>query len=60
MIRVILLFPRYELPYHPAMGQIVSLLFFYKYSFGIEYPTNIDMPLNNETEAEVNNIWEVK
>ena len=29
----------------PAMGWIVQLLFFLKEGFGIELPTNVDMPL---------------
>ena len=28
----------------PAIGLIVSLLFFYKDSVGIEYPMKVDMP----------------
>ena len=30
----------------PAMGSIVSLLFFYKDIFGIKQPIKVDMPLN--------------
>ena len=34
-----------DLPYLPAMGLIVSLLF-YKDRFFIKWPTKVDMPLN--------------
>ena len=33
-----------------AIGWIVPLLFFNKDSFGIKYPTNVDMLLNNKTK----------
>ena len=33
----------------PAMGFIISLLFFYKDGFGVKYPTQFDMSLNNLT-----------
>ena len=32
-----------------AMGQIESLLLFYKDDFGIKWHTKVDMPLNKET-----------
>ena len=32
----------------PDMGYAVLILFFYKNSFGIWYPTKVDMPLNKE------------
>ena len=34
----------------PAMGSIAPLLSFYKYGFGIKYPTKVDMSLNKETK----------
>ena len=37
----------------PAMGQIISLLFFYKDSFGIKEPTKVDMPLNKEIKPNL-------
>ena len=35
----------------PDMDKIVPLLFFYKDGFGIRYPTNVDMPLNEMDTA---------
>ena len=35
------------------MGQIVSLLFFYKDGFGIKYLTKVDMRLNKENKSTV-------
>ena len=37
-------------PDPPAIDLKTQLLFFYKDGFGIKYPTNVDMPLNKETE----------
>ena len=37
-------------PIHPAMGSILSLLFFYKYSFSFKLIKKVDMPLYKETK----------
>ena len=37
----------------PCIGQILSLLFFYKDGFGIKYPIKVDMPLNKETKSKL-------
>ena len=42
------------------MDQIVSLLFFYKDSFGINYPSKIDMSLSKETKPKKNHIMVIK
>ena len=36
----------------PAMGEIVSLLFFYKDVFGIKYLLKVDMPLKQRNQTK--------
>ena len=41
---------RHETLYPTVMGSIISVLFLKKYGFGIKYPTEVNMPLNKESE----------
>ena len=37
----------------PSYESVLPTLFFCKYSFGIKYPTKVDMPLNKETKQSL-------